>query len=225
MASEINTLFVITMNSTLLQGIARKASNHDLVDIVATKQFSDDELVIFETEVEVRGLQRELEMAVQARENTKNGVLASVSRMTDEDLLAYSRYNPFKFTEAELTVFKNEVKARGLEDELSRLIKAKEADDIAFKKVLDSSGDDVTELLHNFNEYTERKNPDISKRVREDKAKNRVLSLGITLIVGIVVTAIGFAFSVAADGSVIFIGAIVTGIACIARGIVRYLRN
>jgi hypothetical protein len=49
-----------------------------------------------------------------------------------------------------LAIFKNEVKARGLDDELFEMIKSKEADDIAFKNnVLNSSGD-VSELSSEF---------------------------------------------------------------------------
>ncbi len=212
------------MNIQFLQEFARKASNQDLVDIIATKQFSDDELVIFETEVQVRGLGRELEKAIQSREATKNQVKASASQMTKEDLLAYTIYNPYKFTETELAIFKNEVKARGLERELSDMIKSKEADDVDFRKsVLDSSGD-VEELLGNFNAYTERKNPDLAKRVQKNYVKGKRRALGVALVVGIVLTAIGVGLTAAAGGNIIFIGAIVTGIAFIVRGIASYTR-
>jgi hypothetical protein len=93
--------------------------------------------------------------------------------MTKEDLFAYICYNPYKFTETELAIFKNEIKARGLDDELSEKIKSKEADDIEFKNnVLNSSGD-VTELLQNFNAFIEGKNPEIAKRVQEENAKKK----------------------------------------------------
>jgi hypothetical protein len=210
------------MSIQFLQEFARKASNQNLVDIIATKQFSDDELFIFETEVQVRGIEQELEKAIQEREVTKNRVKASASQMTKEDLFAYVCYNPYKFPETELAIFKNEVKARGLEDELSEMIKSKEADDVAFNNnVLNSSGD-VSELLRNFNAFTESKNPDIAKRVRETNAKKKKQSLGIGLIVGIIVTAIGVVLSATAGGNIIFIGAIVTGIALIIRSIISY---
>jgi hypothetical protein len=210
------------MGIQFLQEFARKASNQDLVDIIATKQFSDDELVIFETEVQVRGIERELEKAIQEREATKNRVKASASQMTKEDLFAYVCYNPYKFTETELAIFKNEVKARGLDDELSEKIKSKESDDIEFKNnVLNSSGD-VSELLQNFNTFIEGKNPEIAKRVHEKIAKKKRRSLGIGLIAGIIVTAIGIGLTAAAGGNIIFIGAIVTGIALIVRGIISY---
>ncbi|SKC53701.1 hypothetical protein [Ohtaekwangia koreensis] len=211
------------MSIQFLQEFARKASNQDLVDIIATKQFSDDELVIFETEVQVRGIERELEKAIQEREATKNRVKASASQMTQEDLFAYVCYNPYKFTETELAIFKNEAKARGLDDELSEKIKSIESDDIAFKNnVLNSSGD-VSELLQNFNTFIEGKNPEIAKLVQEKNAKKKKRSLGIGLIAGIIVTAIGVGLTAAAGGNIIFIGAIVTGIALIVRGIISYI--
>jgi hypothetical protein len=210
------------MNIQFLQEFARKASNQDLVDIISTKQFSDDELVIFETEVQIRGIERELEKAIQEREVTKNRVKASASQMTKEDLFAYVCYNPYKFTEPELAIFKNEVKARGLDDELFEMIKSKEADDIAFKNnVLNSSGD-VSELLQNFNAFMQDKNPEIAKRAQKKNAKKKKQSLGIGLIVGIIVMAIGVGLTAAAGGNIIFIGIIVTGIVLIVRGIISY---
>jgi hypothetical protein len=218
-----NTLTLTTMNIQFLQEIARKASNQNLVDIIATKEFSDDELFIFETEVHVRGIEAELEKAIQEREATKNRVKASASQMTKEALLAYACYNPYKFSETEWAIFKNEVKARGLEDELSNMIKSKEADDDAFKNNVLNSSDDVSELLGNFNAFIEDKNPNIAKRIRETNAKKK-RSSGIGFIIGIIVTAIGVILSVAAGGNIIFIGAIVTGIALVIRGIIAYTR-
>lgn len=212
------------MNVQVLQEFARKASNQDLVYMIATKQFSDDELVIFETEVHARGLERDLEKAIQEREVTKNSVKASVGHMTKEDLLANVCYNPFKFTEAELTIFRNEVTARGLEEELSKMIKSEEADSVAFKEKVLNSSEDVSQLLQNFNEFIDGKYPDIAKRVQETSAREKKQKLGIQVAVGIIVMAIGVGLSTLAEGTIIFIGAIVTGVAIIVKGIMSYTR-
>jgi len=212
------------MNVQVLQEFARKASNQDLVDMIATKQFADDELVIFETEAHARGLERELEKAIQEREETKNRIKASVGQMKKENLLAYVCYNPFKFTEAELTIFKNEVKARGLEEELSKMIKSEEAESAAFKNVLNSSND-VSELLQNFNTFMEGKHPYIAKRVQETSARKKKLKLGIEVVVGIIIMATGAGLSTLAEEPVIFVGAIVAGVAIIVKGILSYIRS
>ncbi len=213
------------MNVQVLQEFARKASNQDLVDMIATKQFSDDELVIFETEAQARGLERELEKAIQEREVTKNRLKASVGHMTKEDLLACVCYNPFKFTEVELTIFKNEVKARGLEEELSKMIKSEEADSVAFKDKVLNSSDDVSVLLQNFNEFIDGKYPDIAKRAQEARARGKKLKLGIEVVVAIIVMAIGAGLSTLAEETVIFVGAIVMGVAIIVKGILSYART
>jgi hypothetical protein len=71
------------MNISFLQEFARKASNQDLVDLIATTQFSDDELVVLETEVQVRGIERELQKAIEERQATKNRV-KSIGESNDE---------------------------------------------------------------------------------------------------------------------------------------------
>lgn len=124
-----------------------------------------------------------------------------------------------------MTIFTNEVKARGLEDELSAMIKKEEADSTDFKNsVLNSSGD-VSELLGNFNAFTERKNPGIKKRVQASNTKAKKRSFGIALLVGSILTAIGAGLTTAAGGNIIFVGVIVTGIAFIVRGVVGYTRT
>jgi uncharacterized Tic20 family protein len=66
------------------------------------------------------------------------------------------------------------------------------------------------------------KNPEIAKRAQKKNAKKKKQSLGIGLIVGIIVMAIGVGLTAAAGGNIIFIGIIVTGIVLIVRGIISY---
>jgi hypothetical protein len=49
-------------------------------------------------------------------------------------------------------------------------------------------------------------------------------SLGIGLIAGVIVMTIGVGLTAAAGGHIVFIGAIVTGIVLIVRGIISYTR-
>jgi hypothetical protein len=146
-------------------------------------------------------------------------------KASKEDLFNILCYNYPKFTEQELSFFKNEVGERGLEKEFADVMKAKEADDLNFKQtVLDASHDPLA-LLENFNAYTEGRFPDIAKRVSEDQIKKRKRKSLISVVLGVVLISIGITLTAAAEGSMIFYGAIVVGIILLAKGIRQLVQS
>lgn len=213
------------MEITFLKGYARKASNEDLLDIICFDQFSGQELGIFKDEVKARGLENVLAERINAKERTKNEIKAGVSKLPKEDLVNIICYNRQKFTEDELLIFKNEAKVRGIGEQLDALLKAKAADDLEFKKTVLSNANDPLELLTSFNAYTEKKYPDIAKHATEiGFKKRRKAGLG-SMLAGVALIIIGLALTIAAEGGIIFYGAVVTGIVLLVKGIIAITKR
>jgi hypothetical protein len=213
------------METTQLKELAKKVSNDVLLNIIAGREFPDDELVIFRDEVKRRGLEAELNEEIKIKELNKSRIVGAVKTLPNEDLLYTVSHNLHKFTEDELIIFKNEVKARALEGELAAIVKAKEADALEFEQTVLDPSKDLMGLVENFNAYNEKKFPDIARRAREDKIKKTKNASIAGSALGVILLFAGVALTIAMEGGAIFYGAILAGTILIARSVIAYLKT
>ncbi|MCL5245196.1 hypothetical protein M4I21_05205 [Cellulophaga sp. 20_2_10] len=204
------------MNYKDYKSIAKKVSKEVLFDGILNRELCKDEHRAFMEEINKRGVQDELSTTISDNNARKGSVMDSAKDLSQQDLFNIILYNIDNFTEEELIVFKNEANQRGLQEELSVLLKEKAKSDKEFQDKAANSSDNIVDLLNTFQEHMFEVSPGLKEKVEKAEKKSSA-----NRIIGAVLLLIGVLLIYKTGGNTISFGVTVLGVFFIVIGILK----
>ncbi|WBU88429.1 hypothetical protein [Cellulophaga omnivescoria] len=204
------------MNYNDFKSSAKKFSNEVLFDSLLHRDLCNDEHRAYTEEIHIRGLEAQLAEAIEANNARKNSIMDSVKDLPQQDLLNIIVFNIDKFTEEQLTVFKNEAVARGLQNELTDALNKKAKSDKEFRDTVINNADNIGQMMNNFTEHLFTISPELKKSVEKVEKKSKA-----NRIVGVVLLLMGLLLLYKTGGSIVSFGIIGLGIFLFVRGVLR----
>lgn len=204
------------MNYNDFKSSAKKFSNEVLFDSLLHRDLCNDERRAYKEEIHKRGLESQLAEATEANNARKNSIIDSVKNLPKQELLNVIVFNIDKFTEEQLTIFRNEAVARGLQNELTAALNEKAKSDKEFRDTVINNADNIGQMMNNFTEHLFTISPELKKSVEKAEKKSKA-----NRIVGIVLLVIGILLLSKIGWNTISFGITALGIFLFVRGVLK----
>ncbi|ADY30071.1 hypothetical protein [Cellulophaga lytica] len=204
------------MNYNDFKSSAKKFSNEVLFDSLLHRDLCNDERRAYTEEIHKRGLESQLAEATEANNARKNSIIDSVKNLPKQELLNVIVFNIDKFTEEQLTIFRNEAVARGLQNELTAALNEKAKSDKEFRDTVINNADNIGQMMNNFTEHLFTISPELKKSVEKAEKKSKA-----NRIVGIVLLVIGILLLSKTGWNTISFGITALGIFLFVRGVLK----
>ncbi|APU10930.1 hypothetical protein KLA_07791 [Cellulophaga geojensis KL-A] len=204
------------MNYNDFKSSAKKFSNEVLFDSLLHRDLCNDERRAYTEEIHKRDLESQLAEATEANNVRKNSIIDSVKNLPKQELLNVIVFNIDKFTEEQLTIFRNEAVARGLQNELTAALNEKAKSDKEFRDTVINNADNIGQMMNNFTEHLFTISPELKKSVEKAEKKSKA-----NRIVGIVLLVIGILLLSKTGWNTISFGITALGIFLFVRGVLK----